>query len=115
MTTDDLVKLATPLAIIAAAIIQQINANRAAKDREQIKVKTEEVKSKVDEVHVLTNSNLQQVTTALKVANEKIIGLEKMLLSMNEAKVPAPAQEVAVKLTVLPQIQTIEPKGKDVH
>lgn len=46
--------------------------------------KSEEILRKTDEIHTLTNSNLSRISTELKVANEKIAGLEKQLALLTE-------------------------------
>lgn len=64
--------------------------------------KSDETGKKVDEVHVLANSNLAKVSTDLAVANQKILGLEKLLTEIaNRAEPvsPARAQERPKKKT----------------
>lgn len=51
--------------------------------------KSDEANGKLVEIHTLTNSNLSNVTKALEVAMEKISGLEKMVYSMDQARVNA--------------------------
>jgi L-cysteine desulfidase len=49
--------------------------------------KAVETGKKVDEVHVLANDNLAKVSSALAVANEKIVGLEKMVVALGKKRV----------------------------
>lgn len=60
-----------PPTLLALAALMSSRTNTA---------KADVIVAKVAEVHSLTNSQLTAVTTALAVANEKILGLEKLLL-----------------------------------
>lgn len=48
--------------------------------------KSDVIIEKAAEIHTLTNSNLSQITAALGVANEKILGLEKLISATAETK-----------------------------
>jgi hypothetical protein len=51
-------------------------------------------KSKLAEIHILTNSNLAKITGDLQVANEKIAGLRE-LVSYTSKDAPAPSNKTA--------------------
>lgn len=48
--------------------------------------KADTIIQKADEIHLLANSNLAEVSASLKVANEKIIGLERLVSTLFESK-----------------------------
>ncbi len=58
----------------------------------KIEAKTDTVVNKAVEIHTLSNSQLMSVTAELKTANERIIGLEKLLVS-NKIAPPPPNSE----------------------
>lgn len=66
----------------------QEEINKTARSTEH---KADQIIEKAAEIHTLTNSNLSKVTASLDVALEKIAGLEKMVVSLNEAKKVADA------------------------
>lgn len=100
MTTEQVIAFATPIAVIAAAIIQQMNAAKAKRDRDAVKEEVVQVAEKVaidshshttkldaivekaNHITELTNGHLSKVTDELKLANDKIAGLEKMITEM---------------------------------
>lgn len=62
-----------PTTMIAVAVLfTSISNNR----------KADQIITKTDEIHVLTNSNLSAVKTDLMLANERIQKLEKLLTDM---------------------------------
>jgi hypothetical protein len=84
--------LALAIAVIAgipptmmawAALAQGRRNNEKAKENLQ---KSDVIIEKAVEIHSLTNSRLSQVTADLKVANEKISGLEGLVSEMVQAK-----------------------------
>lgn len=79
---------AIPPSLVALASLRQSRENAkqakeaAAASAETAKLaiqKTDSLTEKVVEVHTLTNGNLSKVTSALEVANEKILGMQKQL------------------------------------
>lgn len=92
--------IVTVLGALVTGTVTVINAVAASRDRSDSKVERKVVKDivssterkadniveKTIEIHSMTNSNLTKVTEALSVALEKISGLEKLILSMVEAK-----------------------------
>ncbi len=48
--------------------------------------KADDMRDKVIEIHTQTNGNLSKLTSALELANTKIVGLEKLVTEMNNAK-----------------------------
>lgn len=64
---------ATPPTIVAWLSFSQSRTNS---------LKADQTAKKVDEVHALANSQLSSVTSALAIANEKILGLEKMISAL---------------------------------
>ena len=75
---------AIPATILAYATLQK------SKDNEK---KSDIIIEKAAEIHTLTNSNLNAVTQSLKVANEKINGLERLMAEMVSAKKLADKKE----------------------
>lgn len=67
--------LAPTLMALAAFVISLKNSR-----------KSDVIIGKATEIHTLTNSNLTAITTALGIANEKIIGLEKLISATAETK-----------------------------
>lgn len=78
--------VALPPTLMAWAALRQGKVNAAKATETGVKVdtiglKTDSIVTKANDIHALTNSNLTAVTTALQVANEKISGLEKLILA----------------------------------
>lgn len=66
---------AVPPTLVAWAALRQSKSNT---------VKADAIIVKADEIHELTNSNLQKVTKALEIATAKIVALEE--LAVEQAK-----------------------------
>jgi septal ring factor EnvC (AmiA/AmiB activator) len=102
--------IVTVIAALGGVIVQVINAASASKDRREAarerlslaektnaiiktgddtRQKTDTLLNKTTEIHALTNSQLSTVTAALAVANQKIEGLEKLIVSLIEARTVA--------------------------
>ena len=106
--------IVTVLAALTGAAVTIINAAAAARDRKDSRYDRESTKATIEatstkadtiiekavEIHTLANSNLAKVTAALEVANEKIVGLQKLITSMIEAKIIADhvADKAAAKI-----------------
>lgn len=86
LTVTAMVIAALPPTIAALAALRQGQRNEAKADAGAIK--TAELVKKTDEIHVLANSNLQKVTAALEVANQKIEGFEKLLAEIAHNRIP---------------------------
>lgn len=63
----------TTIAAITAAVVSIRNGRKADK-----------LATKTEEIHVLTNSNLAAVKAELKSANDRIVGLEKLITGMGK-------------------------------
>lgn len=85
MTTDDVIKIATPIAVIVAAVIQQLESKRAraeiksklevtAKARDQ---KLEAIAKTGEAVHVLVNSNMSAALKTCAVAMRRVADITK--------------------------------------
>jgi len=74
---------APPTLMALLALLQgRVNARKADENSHKADVadiKTDSLVKTTGEIHALTNDHLSSVTSELKIANEKIIGLEKLL------------------------------------
>lgn len=78
---------AVPPTIIAIAVLKQTRrtdrtARRASARTAVVAARTGKILEKAKEIHESTNGNLSIVTEALRVANEKIADLEKMVTAL---------------------------------
>lgn len=74
--------IAPTIAAIAAVFIGVRNSR-----------KSDVIIEKAAEIHTLTNSSLSKVQSSLEVANEKILGLEKLIAAGAEAKKDPPQHD----------------------
>lgn len=98
-----LASIVPTLAAFGAMAVSVINAIKSNANG----IKSDEIIKKAEQIHTLTNSNLSKVTAALEVANARIDGLQKLILSMTEAKTVADhvaerAAEKTPTITALP-------------
>jgi len=87
------IAIAALITAVFTGVVNIITALRAERKVDKVSEKTDKVNDKADviiekagEIHTLTNSNLQKVTAALEVANEKIINLEKLVSELLKNK-----------------------------
>lgn len=94
--------IVTVLAALTGAAVTIINAAAAARDRKDSQhervvlketaqatnAKADTIIEKAAEIHTLADGNLSKVTAALGVANEKIIGLEKLVAEVIRRSTP---------------------------
>ena len=72
MTADDVLKIATPLAVVIAAIVQRYDVIKAKRAHEASTRKLNEVSVKQEEIHKLVNKPLAVALDALATAKEQI-------------------------------------------
>lgn len=95
MTTESVLAFATPIAIIIAAVIQQLNNMKANRERAEVKEKVEAVKVAVSEettknavklesiaktaesVHILVNSSMSSQMKISSVALRRLADITK--------------------------------------
>lgn len=75
-------------------------ATRAASISESTDKKADQLITSTAQIHELTNSTNAALQRALDVANEKIAGLEKLLIQMTDSQTRAEAAKVAADLQV---------------
>jgi hypothetical protein len=115
-----------PATLTALAALRQGRVNEAKTDSVKSDVadntkKTEVLVAKTDAIHDLANGNLSRLASELKLANEKIVGMERLVTTLaksNEQAIAAtlpgpvgPAGETGPQGEVGPQGET-GPKGK---
>lgn len=84
--------ISLPPTLVALAGLLQGRRNGASADR---------LMTKTAEIHTLADGNLTRVSTALDVANEKIVGLEKLMAQLIQAR-DATGEPVKVEVVNTP-------------
>lgn len=86
--------------IASRATLRQSRANASVAENANLKAEASNVKAdasnektdallrKTEEIHTLTNGNLTTITAELRVANEKIAGLQALLSALTVPKPP---------------------------
>jgi len=88
MTPESIIALATPLAVIVAAVLQQMSANKAKADRVEIKDtaavavernerKLETIAKTAESVHILVNSSMSAQLKISAVALRRVADLTR--------------------------------------
>jgi hypothetical protein len=88
------------VAAVAGVFVSLSNGRKADLNKivvDKTSDKVSDVSEKTVEIHALTNSTLSKMGTDLQVAIEKVSGLEKLVSSMQSAKVIA--DSVAEKIS----------------
>lgn len=83
----------TVVTIVLAAIPTTIASLVALKKANSTDAKADTLIEKTAEIHTLTNSNLSAVNKTLAIANEKIVGLEKMVSELVKTRDVTAARE----------------------
>lgn len=107
MTADDVLKIATPIAIIVAAVVQQLAVNRARKEVEKIKATAEKSTVKLDTIHTLVNSAMSDQKRIAAVLARRVA----LLTGSKEDEVIASEAEKIAVLAGAPATTEPNPSG----
>lgn len=107
MTADDVLKIATPIAIIVAAVVQQLAVTRARKEVEKIKATAEKSTVKLDTIHTLVNSAMGDQKRIAAVLARRVA----LLTGAKEDEVIASEAEKIAALAGAPATTEPNPSG----
>ena len=84
MSVDTMMALATPIAIIAATILQQRALSKAASERQEVKESLAKAESsasqKLDTIHGLVNSEMSKALAQIRALTDEVAELKAQLI-----------------------------------